>query len=172
MTFADKSIYDRVFHKVTNKGRESAINYIKIFQNAQDLSVSVGNIYSEDQLIHIFLDKFHQGVTFIAQIENHKEELRREKNITDQKYFSIISLHIDFLNLASSSCSDRNNERADILKKKCTFCIGNNHSTSFKIYIRNDKEKSCAAGDSDIQQTERTPRKTFICGSVYRNLRT
>ena len=46
MTFADKSRYDRTFQKVTHKGGESAINYIKRFQNAHDLSVSVGNSYS------------------------------------------------------------------------------------------------------------------------------
>ena len=61
MTFADKSRYDRNFQQLTQKGRESAINYIKRFQNAHVLSVSVGNGYSEDQLMHTFLDKFHQG---------------------------------------------------------------------------------------------------------------
>ena len=40
MTFSDKSRYDRTFQKVTHKGGESAINYIKRFQNAQALSVS------------------------------------------------------------------------------------------------------------------------------------
>ena len=35
------------------------MNNIKIFQNAQDLSVSVGNSYSEDHLMHTFLDNFH-----------------------------------------------------------------------------------------------------------------
>ena len=30
------------------------MNYIKRLQNAQDLSVSVGNSYSEDQLMHTF----------------------------------------------------------------------------------------------------------------------
>ena len=37
------------------------MNYIKIFQNAQTLSVSVGNTYSEDQLMHTFLDDFPKG---------------------------------------------------------------------------------------------------------------
>ena len=37
------------------------MNYIKIFQNAQALSVPVGNTYSEDQMIHTFLDNFLQG---------------------------------------------------------------------------------------------------------------
>ena len=45
MTLADKSRYDRTFQQVTHKGGESSINYIKSFQNAHTLSVSVGNIY-------------------------------------------------------------------------------------------------------------------------------
>ena len=61
MTFAEKIRYDRIFQQVTHKRGESAMNYIKIFQNAQSLSVSVGNSYSEDQLIHTFLDKFYRG---------------------------------------------------------------------------------------------------------------
>ena len=61
MTFSDKSIYDRTFKHVTHKGGESAMNYIKIFQNAYALSISVGNSYSEYQLVHTFLDNFHQG---------------------------------------------------------------------------------------------------------------
>ena len=59
MTFAYKSRYDRIFQQVTHKGGESAMNYIKIFQNAQALSFSVGNTYSEDKLMHTFLDNFH-----------------------------------------------------------------------------------------------------------------
>ena len=46
MAFADKSRYDRTFQQVTHKGGESSINYIKMFHNAQYLSVSVGNSYS------------------------------------------------------------------------------------------------------------------------------
>ena len=61
MTFADKSRYDRTFQQFTHKGGESAINYIKRFQNAHDLSVSVGNSYTEAQLMHTFLENFHQG---------------------------------------------------------------------------------------------------------------
>ena len=61
MNFADKIRYDRTFQQVTHKGGESAINYIKRFQNEHALSFSVGNRYSEDQLMHTFLDKFHQG---------------------------------------------------------------------------------------------------------------
>ena len=61
MTFVDKSRYDRTFQQVTQKRGESAINYIKRFKNAHSLSVSVGNSYSEDQLMHTFLDNFRQG---------------------------------------------------------------------------------------------------------------
>ena len=66
MTFADKSRYDRTFQQVTHKRGESNINYIKRFQNAQALSVSVGNSYSEDQIMHTFLDNFQQS----GKVEN------------------------------------------------------------------------------------------------------
>ena len=48
------------------------MNYIKILQNAQSLSVSVGNYYSKDQLIHTFMDNFHQGEKYSAQIASHQ----------------------------------------------------------------------------------------------------
>ena len=46
MNFADKSRYERTFQQVTHKLGDYAINYIKRFQNAHALSVSVGNRYS------------------------------------------------------------------------------------------------------------------------------
>ena len=36
MTSSDKIRYDRIFQQISHKGGESAIIYIKIFQNAQD----------------------------------------------------------------------------------------------------------------------------------------
>ena len=77
MTYADNSTYDRTFQQVTHKGGESAINYIKRFQNAQALSVSVGNSYSEDQIMHTFLDNFQQSGKYSAQLASHHAELRR-----------------------------------------------------------------------------------------------
>ena len=56
MTFYNKSRYNIQFQKVVIKAGESEINYIKIFQNAKDLSVSVSNSYSEYQLMQTFLD--------------------------------------------------------------------------------------------------------------------
>ena len=102
MTFADKSRYDRTFQQVTHKGKESAINYIKRFQNLHALSVSVGNRYSEDQLMHTFMDNFEQGGKYSAQIASHQAELRREEIFTDQKVLKISSLQTDFLNIDSS----------------------------------------------------------------------
>ena len=61
MAFSDKSRYDRTFQQVTHKGGESVINYINRFQNTQALSASIGNSYAEDQIMHTFLDNFHQG---------------------------------------------------------------------------------------------------------------
>ena len=90
MTFADKSRYDRTFQQVTHIGGGSAINYIKRFQNANALSVSVGNRYSEDQIMHTFLDKFQQGGKYSAQMASHQAELRREEIFTDQKSLKIL----------------------------------------------------------------------------------
>ena len=72
MIFADKSRYDRTFQQVIYKGGELEIKYIKRFQNAHALSVSVGNSYSEDQLMHTFLDNFQQGGKYSAQIASHQ----------------------------------------------------------------------------------------------------
>ena len=112
MNFADKSRHDRTFQQVTHKGAESVINYIKRFQNAHSLSVSVGNIYSEDQLMHTFLDNFQQGEKYSAQIASHQAELRREEKFTDQKSLNISSLQTGYLNLDSSSVFVRDSERA------------------------------------------------------------
>ena len=81
MNFSDKSRYDRTFQQVIHKGGGYEMNYIGRFQNARVLSVSVGKSYSEDQLMHTFLDNFHQGGKYSAQIANHQAELRREKNV-------------------------------------------------------------------------------------------
>ena len=52
------------------------MNYIKIFQNAKDLSVFVGCSYSEDQMMHTFLDNFDQGGKYSSQIASRQAELR------------------------------------------------------------------------------------------------
>ena len=101
MTFSDKSRYDRTFQQVKHKGREYSIKYIKRFQNAHALSVSVGSIYSEDQLMHTFLDNFHQVGKYSARIASHQEELKRKETFTDQKSLNISSLQTDYLNLDS-----------------------------------------------------------------------
>ena len=132
MAFADKSRYDRIFQQVTHNGGESAMNYIKKFQNTQTLSVSVGKKYSEDQLLHVFLDNFHQGGKYYAQIASHQEDLRREGNFTDQKSLSISSLQTDYLNHDRSLGCGKNIERENLVQTKCTFCGGANHSAEKK----------------------------------------
>ena len=42
--------------------------------------------------MNIFLDTFHQGGKYSAQIASHQAYLRREENFTDKKYLSISSL--------------------------------------------------------------------------------
>ena len=116
--------------------------------------------------MHTFLDNFHQGGKYSAQIACHQAGLRREETFTDQKLLKISSLQTDYLNLDSSSGSSRNSERAHAVQEKCTFCGGNNHSAEkcFKR-IRKEKEKACAVDVSCNINPERPPRKCFRCGS-------
>ena len=88
--------------------------------------------------MHIFLDNFHQGGKYSDQIASHQAELRREENFTDQKYLSISSLHIDYLNLDRSSSCGKNSKIANIFQKKCNFCGGAKYSTKtcFKVSER------------------------------------
>ena len=79
MTISNKRKYDRLFQHVTHKVGSLEINYIKIFQNAQALLISVGNSSSEDQLMRTFLDEFHQGGKHTSQIAIHQVEFKREK---------------------------------------------------------------------------------------------
>ena len=51
-----------MFQQVVHKGGNSPINYIKIFENAKALSISVGNSYTEDQPMHTFLNNLKKGV--------------------------------------------------------------------------------------------------------------
>ena len=147
---------------------ESAINYIKKFQNTHALSVLVGNSCYEDQLMHTFLDNFHQGEKYSARIASHQAELGREEKFTDQKSLNISSLQTDNLNLDSISCYIRNSERAHDVQTKCTFCGGNNHYAK-KIFkrIRKEKEKARAVDVSSNRNTELPPWKCFRCGFEY-----
>ena len=99
MTFSDKIRYDRILQQDTHKGGESDMNSIKRFQNSEASSVSVGNYHSEDQMMHTFMDNFHQGGKYSAQISSHQAELRMEEKFTDQTYLSISSLQTDYLNM-------------------------------------------------------------------------
>ena len=63
------------------------MDYIERFQNAQPLSVSVGNTYSADQLIQTFQYKFHQCGKYSAQIPSDQAELRREEKFTDKNIY-------------------------------------------------------------------------------------
>ena len=133
MTFYNKSRYDRTFQHVTHKGGKSAINYMKIFQNAHVLSIYAGNSYSEDQLMDTFLDHFHRGEKYYAQIAIHQAEIRREEKFTYKKSLNISSLQTDYLNLDISSGFGRNIEIANAVQKKFTFCGGaKNYAEKFQ----------------------------------------
>ena len=130
------------------------MNHIKIYQNEEALSVSAGNSYSKDQMMHTFLDSFHQGGKYSSQIASHHAELRSEDKFTVQNNLSISSLQTYYLNLNIISGIGRNIERANTVQKKCTLCGGTNHSSEkcFKS-IRQEKEKSHAAAHSDSRRT-------------------
>ena len=114
------------------------------------LSVSVGNSYAEDQIVHTFLNNFHQSGKYSAQLASHQAELRREGNYPDQKCLNISSLQTEYLNIDNSlSWYSRNNEMANSVQEKCTYCGLNNHSVGkcFKN-IRKEKERARSAGTS------------------------
>ena len=82
------------------------MNYTKRSQNTQALSVSLGKIYSEDQLMHILLDISHKGGKYTSQIASQQAELRIEEEITDQKHLSITYLQTDYLSyVRNNGCS-------------------------------------------------------------------
>ena len=97
------------------------MSYIKIFQHAQALSVSVGNNYSEDQLMHMFLDNSHHGVEYSAQMASHQVELRREIKFTDQPFLSISSLQTYYINIYSSSGCGKNSKKEILSGKSALF---------------------------------------------------
>ena len=78
--------------------------------------------------MHTFLDNFHQGGKYSAQIASHQAELRREEIFTNNKSLNISYLQTDYLNLDSSSGIVRKSERSHAVQKKCTFCGVTNHS--------------------------------------------
>ena len=92
--------------------------------------------------MHTYLDNFHQGGKYSAQIASHPVELRREENSTDQKSLNISSLQTDYLNLDSNSDFVRNIKRANTVQTNCPFCGGNNHSTvKFLKRIRKNRKE-------------------------------
>ena len=66
------------------------MNYIKIFHNAHVWSIYAVNSYSEDHLMNTFLDNFHQGGKYYAEIASHQKELRREETFTGKKIIYLI----------------------------------------------------------------------------------
>ena len=101
------------------------MKHTKRFKNEQDLSVSVGNSYTEYHLMHILLDNFHQGVKYNSQIESHQEKLRIEGKFTDQKYPSILSLQ--------TWSSPRHPLFLHTLSFKCTSKLCNNFINQFSV---------------------------------------
>ena len=72
--------------------------------------------------MHIFLDNFHQGGKYSAQIATYQEEFTREGEITDLKYLSTSSLQTDHLNFdRSSGCGRIKREKVNIAQVNALF---------------------------------------------------
>ena len=81
MHFSDKIRSNILFQKVLHRGEVSAINYIKIFQNDNALEIYVGKNYSEDKIMHNFLENLQQGRRYSYQISIPQSEFRREEKM-------------------------------------------------------------------------------------------
>ena len=110
--------------------------------------------------MHTFLNNFHQGGKYSAQMDSHHAELRREETFTDQKSLDISSLQTNYLNLDSSSGFGSNSEREHDVQTKCTFCGGIYHSAEKCVKrIRKETKQSRAVDVSSNIQMELTPQK-------------
>ena len=102
MNFFDQIIYNIMFQNVVHKRGESEIKYIKIFKNYKALAISVGNSYTEDQMIQNFLDNLKQGGKYSLSDRNTPRRIEKRRKIIDQKSLSISELQIDYFNLDNS----------------------------------------------------------------------
>ena len=72
ITFADKQRFDQIFRQCSHRTGETANGYMKRFHAAKSLATSVNNLYTEEQLMHLFLDNFHNpGSKYSAQVAQH-----------------------------------------------------------------------------------------------------
>ena len=62
--------------------------------------------------MHTFLDNFHHGGKYSAQIAIHQTKLRIVEKCIDQKSLKISSLQNDYLNIEGSSGFGRNSARS------------------------------------------------------------
>ena len=60
-----------MFQELLHNGGESAIKYIKIFQNAKALNISVGNSYCKEKLMNTFLENPQKGGKYSDEIAIH-----------------------------------------------------------------------------------------------------
>ena len=114
--------------------------------------------------MHIFLDNFHQGEKYTAQILSHQGELIKEENYTDQNCLSLSSLQTGCLNLDISSGSGRNNDRENLAQVKFTF-FGGYHTTYF-FRLKNSSTKIAHLVIQTDNELNSHLIKSFRCGYV------
>ena len=66
--------------------------------------------------MQIFLDNFHLGGKYSAQIASHQADKIIRETFTDQRSRYISSLQNDYLNLDSSSGCGKNSDRESIVQ--------------------------------------------------------
>ena len=67
-----------MFQKLLHKVGQSEIKYIKILGNYKALEISVGNSYSEDQLMHTLFEIFQKRGQYSDKIAIRQEDFSRE----------------------------------------------------------------------------------------------
>ena len=89
------------------------------------MDISVGNSYSEDQLMQTALENLQQGGNYYDQIIRHQAELRGEENFIRQKSLSISEFQMDDVSLENLV---RNNESGFFSQLRFSYC-GGSHLT-------------------------------------------
>ena len=72
IAFADIQRFDQIFRQYSHCTGETANGYMERFHAAMSLAPSVDNVYTEQQLMHLCLDNFHNpGHIYSTQVTQH-----------------------------------------------------------------------------------------------------
>ena len=80
MKFSDQYRYNIMIQKVMQKEEESALNYIKLIQNAKALVLSMGNSYTKNQLMLTFFKNPATWIIIFSYSNPPSRIVKRRKN--------------------------------------------------------------------------------------------